>query len=742
VAYGFGEIWFTEPAANRIGVLRSSGQYEEFEVPTPDSGLAGITASLFDASSLVWFTESKANRIGRIAPDGTITEFPVPTPSSEPWGIATDVLGSEVWFSERAANAIARVDSAGNINEFPIPTPGVFPTAITMLGVNAGYDIWVTSPARNSVGHLPWPNYGSFAELELPNAGSEPFEMTVGPDYRVWFTERSGDRIGRVETDGTLSEFALAPGSRPYGIQTGLPGNEFLWFTESGSHRVGTITPEGQVTEYALPPDVSGPTDVVTEGDYAWFGSATPPSILRTQPDEQLFVGAGSSGPWESRVELASSDDAGRTLFLGAYPFPPHVCPGQCFGFTTADLPARGTVAVRGPFLGGWLGSSFPTVYGRPLDSGRLPAAHYRFTNTVLPTQAADAPVTNLSAISALDPTVLAFPSASSSPRSKSNLFLTNLGQDGPLTARVEAFTSDGTSLGTTEVSLEPVTNAIVADLLHLFGAGVVANAQVRVTKTGGDGLLWGMLATVVGEDGTLSLSSGASFAADWNDRILIAGGGVAGTWDTILDLANPTPSDIFGELRKRGGELPEPCPPACLDGTYHVPANGTARILASSFLADEWMQTRLLATTGPAIVHARVVNRANPVQAADLPTIPLSRLRAANPDVLVFPSARRDEGVRTNLFLVGVGEGDPVRVRVEALAADGTVLAQSELDVSSWDQPGSTFVVDLLAQLGIPSLSLGQVRVTRMSGGQLLWGVLSNVYADGRLSVVAPELR
>jgi virginiamycin B lyase len=742
VAYGFGEIWFTEPTANRIGVLRSSGKYEEFEVPTPDSGLAGIAAALVDAGSLVWFTESKANRIGRIAPDGTITEFPVPTPSSEPWGIATDVLGTEVWFSERAANAIARIDSAGNIREFPIPTPGVFPTAITMLGVNAGYDIWVTSPARNSVGHLPWPNYGSFAELVLPNAGSEPFEMTVGPDYKVWFTERSGDRIGRVEADGTLSEFALAPGSRPYGIQTGLSGNEFLWFTESGSHRVGTITPEGQVTEYALPPDVSGPTDVVTDGNYAWFGSVTPPSILRTQPDEQLFVGAGSSGPWESRIELASSEDAVRSIFLGAYPFPPHACPGQCFGFTTSDLPARGTVAVRGPFLGGWLGSSFVTVYGRPLDSGRLPAAHYRFTNAVLPTQAADAPVTNLSAISALDPTVLAFPSASSSPRSKSNLFLANVGQDGALTARVEAFKPDGTFLGTTDLSLESVTETIVADVLHLFGAGSVENAQVRVTKTGGDGLLWGMLATVVGEDGTLTISSGTSFAVDGNDTILIAGGGVAGTWDTILDLANPLDGEIVGELRKRGGMPPDPCPPSCADATYRVPANGTARVLASSFQAAEWAGTRLLAATGGAVVHARVVNRANPVQAADLPTIPLSRLAAVNPNVLVFPSARRDSGVRTNLFLAGVGGGDPIHARVEALAADGTILAQGEVDVASWDQPGATFVVDLLAHLGVPSLDLGQVRVIRESGGQLLWGALSNVYADGRLSVVAPALQ
>jgi len=42
--------------------------------------------------------------------------------------------------------------------------------------------------------------------------------------------------------------------------------------------------------------------------------------------------------------------------------------------------------------------------------------------------------------------------------------------------------------------------------------------------------------------------------------------------------------------------------------------------------------------------------------------------------------------------------------------------------------------------KLGVSALSDGMVRVTRESGSQLLWGVLSNVYDDGRLSVVAPS--
>jgi hypothetical protein len=68
-------------------------------------------------------------------------------------------------------------------------------------------------------------------------------------------------------------------------------------------------------------------------------------------------------------------------------------------------------------------------------------------------------------------------------------------------------------------------------------------------------------------------------------------------------------------------------------------------------------------------------------------------------------------------------------------------VLAQSSLDVKSWNAPGSTFVVDVLGKLGVEALALGQIRVTRESGGQLLWGVISNVWDDGRLSVVPPTI-
>ncbi len=55
--------------------------------------------------------------------------------------------------------------------------------------------------------------------------------ITAGPDGNLWFTERNGNKIGRITTGGVITEFTHSHrNSRPYDITTGPDGN--LWFTE------------------------------------------------------------------------------------------------------------------------------------------------------------------------------------------------------------------------------------------------------------------------------------------------------------------------------------------------------------------------------------------------------------------------------------------------------------------------------------------------------------------------------
>jgi hypothetical protein len=72
----------------------------------------GITAG---PDGNVWFTEPQANQIGMITPDGQITEFQVPTPNSQPGGITTGPDGN-IWFTELGSGQIGEfiLDGGGS----------------------------------------------------------------------------------------------------------------------------------------------------------------------------------------------------------------------------------------------------------------------------------------------------------------------------------------------------------------------------------------------------------------------------------------------------------------------------------------------------------------------------------------------------------------------------------------------------------------------------------------------------
>jgi len=100
--------------------------------------------------------------------------------------------------------------------------------------------------------------------------GSDPFAITAGPDGALWFTELSGNRIGRISPGGQIQEMALPSGARPYTITSGPDGA--LWFTEAGAGRIGRITIAGAVTEY---PIAGAPRYITAGPDGAlWFGEA------------------------------------------------------------------------------------------------------------------------------------------------------------------------------------------------------------------------------------------------------------------------------------------------------------------------------------------------------------------------------------------------------------------------------------------------------------------------------------
>jgi virginiamycin B lyase len=98
-----------------------------------------------------------------------------------------------------------------------------------------------------------------------------PFAMVTGPDGNLWFTEQSGNNIGRMTTTGSVTEFAVpTSASGPAGIAVGPDGN--LWFAEGNTNKIGRITTAGSFTEFTVPTLASGPAGIVAGPDGAmWF---------------------------------------------------------------------------------------------------------------------------------------------------------------------------------------------------------------------------------------------------------------------------------------------------------------------------------------------------------------------------------------------------------------------------------------------------------------------------------------
>ena len=80
---------------------------------------------------------------------------------------------------------------------------------------------------------LGWPAVGiaqTITEYAVPTANSGLSGITVGPDGALWFTEGTGNKIGRITTAGVVTnEFSVPTAvSQPFAIALGPDGA--LWF--------------------------------------------------------------------------------------------------------------------------------------------------------------------------------------------------------------------------------------------------------------------------------------------------------------------------------------------------------------------------------------------------------------------------------------------------------------------------------------------------------------------------------
>jgi virginiamycin B lyase len=245
----------------------------EYTTPTANSNPTGIAAG---PDGALWYGTAKGKHIGRITTDGQFTEYPFPLAHDGDQRFFAPGSDGAMWFTDDWQNKIGRITSDGKITQYAIPTQvadtdGNGTAYMTSLprGLVIGADkaLWFTEAYGNKIGRIT--TDGDITEYLIPTANSTPVGIALGSDGAVWFVEKSANQIGRITTDGEITEYPIpTANSTPLRITAGSDGA--LWFTEIGGNNIGRITPDGKFTEYALPAG-AGPVGITALDNAIWF---------------------------------------------------------------------------------------------------------------------------------------------------------------------------------------------------------------------------------------------------------------------------------------------------------------------------------------------------------------------------------------------------------------------------------------------------------------------------------------
>ncbi len=234
-------------------------------------------------------------------------------------------------------------------------------------------------------------------------------------------------------------------------------------------------------------------------------------------------------------------------------------------------------------------------------------------------------------------------------------------------------------------------------------------------------------------------------------DSLVVVGTGSPGPWRTVLDIANPTDSTMYLNIREAAGYFL--CMPVCPIAYIGIPPSGSTSFTTFGWGLDPTTALHTIYVTSSdgttPVVHARTLRAGTAGPAAVLPVIRLSTLDQAAWSALSFPYVSLSNINRLNLA-VGVttpeGASGPFSVLVQVYSSDGILrggrtysnsLIPNELGITLWSD---VFVVDVLEELGISGFTGGQIRIVKASGDGAIWGALAVVSGDGNVEIVAGE--
>jgi virginiamycin B lyase len=190
-----------------------------------------------------------------------------------------------------------------------------------------------------------------------------------GPDGAVWFWEDAGNpaKIGRVSTNGTITEFPAPLGHQGFSIANGPDGN--LWVTNAGGRSIDRVTTAGAFTTFPLPQGSGFPLGITGGPDgNVWFTTALGAYLYRITPSGTITpfalpngVSAGSitSGP-DGNLWFSAVSAVGRCTPTGTI---------TMFAVASLSYPDGITTGPDGNI---WFAESSGNAIGRVTPSGTV----------------------------------------------------------------------------------------------------------------------------------------------------------------------------------------------------------------------------------------------------------------------------------------------------------------------------------------------------------------------------------
>jgi virginiamycin B lyase len=243
-----GMMWIPYYGRGNEVVRLNPNTAEMTRFPLPFTKTAGIHSAIPAPDGTVWFTEAMTGRIGQLKPDTKeITEHHNPPLAdgrhTGAHTVRVDLYG-RVWSS--GGPAITMFDpKTDQFQHFDLGAT---------YGIVAGKDgdQWFTS-FRDDGPIARVTKDGALTKFFPPTKG-KPQRLELDSDGNVWFTERRGNKIGRLDpASGAFKEFPLpGPEASPYAI--GIDRNGMIWYDSHEQDTLGRLDPKtGEVIEYPYP---------------------------------------------------------------------------------------------------------------------------------------------------------------------------------------------------------------------------------------------------------------------------------------------------------------------------------------------------------------------------------------------------------------------------------------------------------------------------------------------------------